>query len=113
MLLAVYQLVVLVAGTAAGVGLISVNEIPGRNSAAELSFAFISGVGLALIGAGLWQRAPAPERAGTRARILIAIGVVPSIVMFWMIVPPIVALVVAIYSLVNGSTQQRKLAAGT
>lgn len=109
MLLAVYQLVVLVAGTAAGVGLIGVNEIPGRNSAAELSFAFISGVGLALIGAGLWQRAPAPERAG----ILIAIGVVPSIVMFWMIVPPIVALVVAIYSLVNGSTQQRKLAAGT
>ncbi len=45
--------------------------------------------------------------------MLFAIGVVPSIVMFWLIIPPIIALVVAVYSVLNGRTQQRQLTAGT
>ncbi len=108
-LLAVYQLVVLVAGTAAGVGITSADEAPGRDSAAALTLAVISGAGFALIVTGLRQRAQAPGRAG----ILLAIGVAPSILIFWMIIPPIIALVVAVYFLIDGSTRQRKLRAGT
>lgn len=108
-LLAAYQLVVVVFSGAAGVGILNAEEAPGWTTAGELFLAFISAVGIALIAFGLRQRAQAPERAG----MLFAIGVVPSIVMFWLIIPPIIALVVAVYSVLNGRTQQRQLTAGT
>ena len=108
-LLAAYQLVVVVFSGAAGVGILNAEEAPGWTTAGELFLAFISAVGIALIAFGLRQRAQAPERAG----MLFPIGVVPSIVMFWLIIPPIIALVVAVYSVLNGRTQQRQLTAGT
>lgn len=61
--------------------------------------------GVVLIWAGLRERVKAPFRSG----VLIAIGVLPSILMFWMMIPPVIALVVAVYSILHGRNQQRLL----
>ncbi len=71
--------------------------------------ALANAAGVAFIVSGLRQRAQTPLRAG----ILVAIGVLPSILMFWMIIPPIVALGVATYAVLNGRNRQRQLRAGT
>lgn len=65
----------------------------------------ISLMGVVLIWAGLRQRIRAPFRAG----VYIALGVLPSILMFWMMLPPLVALGVAIYAVLHGRSEQRRL----
>jgi hypothetical protein len=67
-----------------------------------------SAVGILLIWAGLRTRTNAPFKGG----VLIALGVLPSILMFWMMLPPVVALGVVIYALVHGRGEQQRIDAG-
>jgi hypothetical protein len=64
-----------------------------------------SAAGLVFIWAGLRARIAAPLKSG----VLIALGVLPSILMFWMMLPPVVALGVAIYAILHGRSEHRRL----
>ena len=97
-LLAMYQLVVVLAAAAFTAGIVNDNE--GVHS---WLLVLVNAAGVVLIATGLRQRAQAPVRAG----VFLAIGVVPSILMFWMIIPPIIALGVAIYAIQNGLSHSR------
>lgn len=72
-------------------------------------FVVILAIGAVLATAGLSLARQSPMLSGG----LIAVGVVPSIIMFWMIVPPIIALGVAIYAVLNGRNHQRQPGVGT
>ncbi len=70
-------------------------------------FVFITSLGAALAIAGLMAASRSPMRSG----LLVAVGVVPSILMFWMIIPPVIALGVAVYAVLNGRKRQQELGA--
>ena len=72
-------------------------------------FVFVFTIGAAFIAGGLRFADRSPMRAG----LLIAVGVIPSILLFWMVVPPLIALGVATYAVLNGRTRQRQLRAAT
>ncbi len=95
-LLAVYQLVWVVAATG--------SVLFGGDPGAAWVLALMNAAGVALIVTGLRQRSQAPLRAG----ILLAVGVVPSILMFWVYIPPMIALAVAIYAIQNGLSRSRR-----
>ncbi len=71
-------------------------------------FVVISALGAVIASAGLKIAKQAPTWSG----LLIAVGVLPSIIMFWVIIPPIIALWVAVYAVYNGRRQQRGLETG-
>ena len=97
-LLAGYQFVWAVAATGTVV-------FDSDSGAAPWVIALVNAAGVALIVTGFRHRSRAPLRAG----ILLAAGVVPSILMFWAYIPPIIALAVAIYAVLNGRSHQRQL----
>ncbi len=108
LLLALYQVAIALLSAGWGLGILDIanEESPGNGWFITLP---ISAIGLPFIWAGMRQRLQAPKRAG----VLIAVGVLPSILMFWMMLPPIIALGVAIYAVFNGRSQQRQLDAST
>lgn len=75
-----------------------------KDSGAAWVLALMNAAGVAFIVTGPRQRSQAPLRAG----ILLAVGVVPSILMFWVYIPPIIALAVAIYAIQNGLSRSRQ-----
>ncbi len=95
-LLAVYQFVWAVAATG--------SVVFDSDSSAVWVLALMNAAGVALIVTGFRQRSRSPLRAG----ILLAAGVVPSILMFWVYIPPIIALAVAIYAIQNGLSRSRQ-----
>lgn len=97
--LAVYQLFIFVATGANATGVAGPD-----NGDGIWIFVITSLFGAALIIAGLRLRTSMPLPAG----IMIAVGVVPSILMFWMVIPPIIAIAVAIYAIWNGVTGARE-----
>jgi hypothetical protein len=105
-LLALYQAAVVLAGIGFALGFWG----GGETDAGQGWYLTLpaSAFGLVLIWAGLRTRANAPLKGG----ILIALGVLPSILMFWMMLPPIVALGVAIYALLHGRSEQQRTDAG-
>ncbi len=90
--LAIYQL-------SAGIGTAILGDDSDR-----LIFVAMLALGGGLVFQGLRLRQRAPLRGG----LTIALGVVPSILMLWMIVPPFIALAVAIYAVSNGRKQGRE-----
>lgn len=104
LLLTAYQLIMVVLYTSFALSLWggTGDDDPGNGWAMVLP---ISAAGLVFIWAELRERTTAPQRSG----VLLSVGVLPSILMFWMLIPPIIALVVAVYFVLNGRTQQRNL----
>jgi hypothetical protein len=102
-LLAIYQAATVVFGAGYGLGLWGGGaDDPGNGWYLLLPLNF---AGLVLLLAGLLRRESAPFLAG----VLLAVGVLPSILMFWMMLPPVVALGVAVYALLHGWTEQKRM----
>jgi hypothetical protein len=72
-------------------------------------FVFIFLLGVALIALGSRFSSRMPLLAG----VATAVGVFPSILLFWMVIPPLIALAVAVHSILDGRTRQRMLRATT
>jgi hypothetical protein len=105
-LLVVYQAAIALISAGFGVGLWRGGpDDPGNGWFLTLP---ISAAGVVLILAGLKARAAAPFRGG----VLVTLGVLPSIGMFWMMIPPVIALGVAIYAVLDGGSRQKRIDAG-
>ena len=102
-LLAFYQAAVVLAGVGFGLGLWG----GGESDAGQGWYLTLptSATGLLLIWWGLRMRTDAPFKGG----VVIALGVLPSILMFWMMLPPVVALGVALYAVVHGRSEQQRM----
>ncbi len=72
-------------------------------------FVVILAIGAVVTASGLRVARQAPMFSG----VLIAVGVIPSIIMFWMLIPPLIAFWVAVYAVYSGRRRQRELASGT
>ncbi len=94
-------LVIYQAGLAVGVAFVA-------DDSDRWLFVVVPALGAVIALAGLKIARQSPIWSG----LLIAVGVLPSILMFWMIVPPIIALWVAVYAVYNGRRQQRLLRTG-
>ena len=75
----------------------------GEDGGSRWALVFLPALGAALVVTGLRVRRRAPLRAG----LYVAVGVVPSILMFWMVAPPLVAIAVAVYALLAGRSHVR------
>ena len=102
-LLALYQAAVVFAGVGFGLGLWE----SGEGDAGQGWYLTLptSATGLLLIWWGLRMRTNAPFKGG----VVIALGVLPSILMFWMMLPPVLALGVALYAVVHGRSEQQRM----
>ena len=70
-------------------------------------FVIILAIGAVIAVAGLRLASQSPIWSG----VMIVVGLIPSIIMFWMIVPPIIALWVAVYAVYSGRKKQQELGA--
>ncbi len=75
------------------------------NDGSGVALAAIFGFGTFFLLAGLRDFSPAPARGG----VLVAVGVIPSLIMYWLILPSVIGLAVATYALLSIGSRSKKL----
>ncbi len=75
------------------------------NADTGVALAAIFGSGTFFLLAGLRDFGPAPVRGG----VLVAGGVIPSILSYWLILPSVIGVAVATYALLSISSRTKKL----